>query len=110
MADNKKLQALQERRDQLNAQIQALKAREQSQKRKDDTRRKVVIGGVLLRAVESGEVEHAWLERLLDRHVTDMRTRALLELPVDASCPPEKQSGVERKPLVSTGPISRSGA
>lgn len=98
MNENKKLQALQERRDQLNAQIQALKAREQSQKRKDDTRRKVIIGGVLLRAVESGEVEQSWLDQLLSRHVTDKRAREFMKLPVDVSRPLETQKTDKQSP------------
>ena len=43
-----RLKALEQKQAQIKAQIQALKARDTAQDRKDDTRRKVLIGGFVL--------------------------------------------------------------
>jgi len=42
------LKALEQRQAQIKARIQAIKARETAQERKDDTRRKVLLGGFML--------------------------------------------------------------
>jgi hypothetical protein len=47
-AKDARLKALEEKQAQIRAQIQAIKARESSQERKDETRRKVLIGGFVL--------------------------------------------------------------
>lgn len=44
----KELEKLSQKRDQLSARIQKLKAREKEQSRKDDTRRKILLGGSLM--------------------------------------------------------------
>ena len=41
-----KLDQLTKKREELNAQIQALKTKENQKKRKEDTKRKILIGGV----------------------------------------------------------------
>ena len=43
-----RLKALEQKQAQIQKQIQALKARDMAQERKDDTRRKVLIGGFVL--------------------------------------------------------------
>ena len=43
-----RLTALEQKQAQIQKQIQALKARDTAQERKDDTRRKVLIGGFVL--------------------------------------------------------------
>ena len=43
-----RLKALEQKQAQIKAQIQALKVRDTAQDRKDDTRRKVLIGGFVL--------------------------------------------------------------
>ena len=43
-----RLKALEQKQAQIKAQIQALKARDTAKDRKDDTRRKVLIGGFVL--------------------------------------------------------------
>lgn len=88
-----KIDALTSKRDQLNAQIQAIRAKEQSQKRKDDTRRKVLIGSVMLKLIKSGEMEADKLTALLDRHLDSERDRQLFGLAsrnaVETLSPPE---------------------
>lgn len=43
-----KLKALEEKQARIKAQIQAIKARDTSQERRDDTRRKVLLGGFVM--------------------------------------------------------------
>ena len=78
---NHRLDSLTAKRDQLNAQIQAIRAREQAQKRKDDTRRKVLIGSVFLKMIKDGEMKQEQLDRILDKHLDKTRDRLLFGLP-----------------------------
>src|SRR5260363_183227 len=66
MENAKRLEALEAKRKQLDAQIQALRVREQTQARKDDTRRKVLIGGVMLKMVKLDEMPEGRLTQLLE--------------------------------------------
>ena len=77
---SKRLDKLTEKRNQINAQIQAIKYREQTQKRKDDTRRKILIGSVMLKMVQSGEMPKERLAEKLDKHLTKPNERQLFDL------------------------------
>ena len=79
MAQNK-LAALTAKRDQINAQIQALKAKEQAQKRKEDTRRKVLIGAVVLKMLKTGEMSQERLTAMLDKNLDSDQDRMLFDL------------------------------
>jgi hypothetical protein len=46
--DQERLQRLQERRDQLNAQLSALEARAKQTQKKQDDRRKILLGSLLM--------------------------------------------------------------
>ena len=50
------LETLQERRKQIDAKIQAIKAREARANRGRDTRKKIVIGAAALKLVEDGKI------------------------------------------------------
>ncbi len=76
-----KLKALTTKREQINAQIQTLRAKEQSQQRKQDTRRKILIGGVVLKMLKTGEMPQERLTEILDKHLASARDRALFDLP-----------------------------
>jgi hypothetical protein len=80
MDKQKKLAALEVKRSQINAQIQAIKARENGQQRKDDTRRKVLIGSVVLKMLKTGEMPQERLNQLLDKHLETERDRKLFGL------------------------------
>ena len=75
-----RLDALTEKRDQINAHIQAIKSREQTQKRKDDTRRKILIGAIVLKMVKSGEMPKERLAEILGKHLTKPNERKLFDL------------------------------
>lgn len=77
---NDKLAALTEKRNQLNAQIQALKAKEQAQERKNETRKKIIIGGMVMRMVKDGDMPQERMQTLLDKYVENAKDRALFNL------------------------------
>ncbi|EIM2306797.1 mobilization protein [Salmonella enterica] len=74
-----KLEELQKKENQIKAQIQQLKQREQAEERKKDTRRKILIGGAILAKLKRGEWNHQQLIALLDSELKTERDRALFE-------------------------------
>ena len=76
-----KLDKLTLKREQLNAQIQAIKAKENQSKRKEDTKKKILIGGVVLKMLGNGEMPQDRLTQILDKHLTKDADRALFDLP-----------------------------
>ena len=71
---NKRLLDLLKKREQLNAQIQKIRAKEANQKRKEDTRRKILLGALLMEMMEKGE---------LDRNKIRKRNSSFLTLDID---------------------------
>jgi hypothetical protein len=51
-----------------------------SRQRKDDTRRKILIGAILLAKIEQGQFEERQLRRRLDKALTRKDDRALFGL------------------------------
>lgn len=78
---NKRLEELTKRRDQITAQIQALKAREQAAERQRDTRRKILIGAAVLERVKNGKWPEERLLAMMDEFLTKDLDRQLFELP-----------------------------
>lgn len=78
---NKRLEELTQRRDQITAQIQALKAREQAAERQRDTRRKVLIGAAVLERVKNGKWPEERLLAMMDEFLTRDLDRQLFRLP-----------------------------
>ncbi len=73
------LEALMKKRAQLDARIQNLKAKEASQQRKDDTRRKILVGSYILdKNQKSGTMEKIIQE--LDKFLSKPNDRALFGL------------------------------
>ncbi len=55
---NSNLEKLLLKQDQLNAQIKDLQSRQKQQKRKADTRVKILLGGALIATIRSGQIRH----------------------------------------------------
>ena len=91
-----KLEKLTLKREQLNAQIQALKAKENQNKRKEDTKRKILIGGVVLKMICTGEMPQDRPTQILDKHLTKDDDRALFDLP-EKTKTEEKKTGVSAR-------------
>ncbi len=76
----KKLEQLEERKRKLEAQIKQEKARENSKKRKEETRRKILVGSMVLAQVEKGEWPEDRLRKAMDEFLTRDQDRALFGL------------------------------
>ncbi len=61
-------------------QVAREKAAERKRQRSDDTRRKILVGAVILAKVERGEWPQERLRELLDKALTRADDRALFEL------------------------------
>lgn len=88
-----KLAELQEKEAQIKAQIQAIKARDSEEERKRDTRRKILIGGVVLSKVKRGEWSQEKLKTLLENELKADRDRELFGFPLLASDEAPKDNG-----------------
>jgi hypothetical protein len=73
-----KLKQLKTRQQRLDARARALASR---RARKDETRRKILIGATILARIDRHELDHAELESWLDAHLTRDDDRALFDLP-----------------------------
>ena len=79
-----KLKALKVRQQRIDARARALLT---SRARKDDTRRKILIGATLLARIDRHELDHADLQAWLDSHLTREDDRALFDLPPKIGAP-----------------------
>ena len=80
----KKIEAQLEKLKQLKARKQAIEARERSkqkeQERKDDTRRKILLGSYLIKKMQNEANEEKILAEL-NEYLTEDRDRQLFDLP-----------------------------
>lgn len=80
----KKIEAQLEKLKQLKAQKQAIEARErtkqQEQQRKDDTRRKILLGSYLIKKMQN-EANKEKILAELNEYLTENRDRQLFDLP-----------------------------
>src|ERR1051325_8750951 len=97
-----RLELLRQKRDQIDAQLKALEARNKQAERKADTRRKVIAGALALEHFEQNrDSEFArTLLRLLDEYVVRPHDRALFpDLPTpQANGPVVPEQPPETKP------------
>lgn len=92
-----RLEKLQQKKAQLETQIKGLQAREQSQARKNNTRKKIIAGALALHHLDKNPDDpfSKKLLRLLDEYVTKPYERKLFDLPA----PPENlQNNVANDP------------
>ncbi len=80
----KKIEAQLEKLKQLKAQKQAIEAREKTkqkeQERKDDTRRKILLGSYLIKKMQN-EANKEKILTELNEYLTENRDRQLFDLP-----------------------------
>ncbi len=60
-----------QRKAKLEADLNRLRAREKEAARRDDTRRKIVLGGCLLAAIDAGDVRADFVAGLVRQHVAE---------------------------------------
>ncbi|MCT8989644.1 hypothetical protein NYR54_04950 [Chelativorans sp. SCAU2101] len=85
MLDLGKLRArersLLQRKAKLETDLARLRAREKAAARKDDTRRKIVLGAVVLAAVEAGDVPADSVRRLVRKHAAERDKKLFVGTP-----------------------------
>jgi large subunit ribosomal protein L7/L12 len=77
---NKRLEQLLQKREQLNAQIEQIRARETAQKRKEDTRRKILLGALMIEMMDKGELDRSKIMKRLSGFLTRDIDRNLFDL------------------------------
>lgn len=77
----KRLDELLKKREQLKAQIQQVRAKEAAQKRKEDTRKKILLGALMMEMMERGELDKGKMRKRLDGFLTREGDRRLFDLP-----------------------------
>ena len=94
----KKVDRLRDQRDQLNRQIRQLEAQQLNQNRKDETRRKVLIGAAIMARVQN--LKEGWdeskLRAMMDNFLTRPKDRALFGLQPLAEGPKKQALGKGR--------------
>lgn len=74
------LDRLLEKEKQLKAKIQAAKSRESEKQRKLETRRKILIGSMVIEGMKNSEDYKEKIRQNLDKYLTKERDRALFDL------------------------------
>ncbi len=77
----KKLSELLKKREQLNAQIQKERNKQSQQQRKEDTRRKILLGALVMEMMKKGELDEKKIIQRLDGFLTKDIDRKLFDLP-----------------------------
>lgn len=85
-ADDPRIEQLETRKAQIEAEIARRQARLRADLRKADTRRKVLIGALVMQEMERRAEVDGWVRRLLGERLDKPRDRALFGLaPKDTS-------------------------
>ncbi len=77
---SEQIKKLEERKKKIEEQLARAKAREKEAERKKDTRRKILIGGVILKRVKAGLVSEEELNQYLQNELTNEKDLALFGL------------------------------
>jgi hypothetical protein len=89
--EQERLAELEAKKAALEAQMQAIQARQNERHRKDDTRRKVLVGAAVLAEAEKDPAAMRKLMTLLDKHLTRPVDRAVFDLPQKAAAKPTSE-------------------
>lgn len=108
-----RMEVLKKRRDQLEAQLRALEARQKAAERKADTRRKVIAGALALEhfGANQGSEFARVLFRLLDEYVIRPHDRVLFpflpepERPLPSGADPGAEFGRAGRETGSSSPV-----
>ena len=100
-----RLKTLRDKREQLDAQLKALEARNKQAERKADTRRKVIAGALALEHYEKNPDSefHRVMFRLLDEYVLRPHDRALFPELIDAASETAQHTGANGSEFIPTG-------
>ena len=78
-SENYRLEKLLEERKQIENRIKQIQAKKNSQKRKFDTRRKILFRVMLEKLIVEGRVENETITKLIDEHLKTERDRDLVK-------------------------------
>jgi len=81
MNTNPKLKKLQQKKEQIDARIKLIEAREKSKAKKDDTRRKILIGAMIMEQMEKSDESKKKVLSSLSGFLTRPLDRKLFGLP-----------------------------
>jgi chromosome segregation ATPase len=100
-----RLKTLRDKREQLDAQLRALEARNKQAERRADTRRKVIAGALALEHYEKNPDSqfHRIIFRLLDEYVVRPHDRALFPELVEADADSSRLGADAGSQLTRTG-------
>ena len=108
-AQSKKAKLLAQR-EKLDAEIKAIEAKERSQKRKDDTRRKIILGGLVMNAAKAEPNIMAWLKSLASGESLSTKDRDLLGLWFEEQAPEERPNVQQPDASQEAGQGTSAGA
>ena len=77
--EKSKLEKLLEQRKQIENRIKQIHAKENSQKRKLEMRRKILFGVMLEKLITEGEIENEIIAKAIDNYLTTDRDRDLIK-------------------------------
>ena len=97
-----KERGLLQRKAKLESDLARLRAQEKNAARKDDTRRKIVLGGALLAAMDSGAFQEEVGRKLVGRFVADRDKKLFDGTPLAVSA-----TGAESVPPEAPGTATR---
>ena len=88
--ENPRLGRLLERRNQIENQIKQVQARESTNKRKIDMRRKILLGIILEKLIAEGQIENKTITDGIEKYLTTDRDRDLIKnyLAIRSDSPP----------------------
>ena len=97
---DKKIEELKAQQKRLSAQMARLKASQRTDERKRDTRRKILVGAVVLNQAETNETARTRLWKMLDKALDKDRDRELFDLEPrrETSSPAEISTAEEPDP------------
>ena len=84
---NKRLEHLLEKKKQIEARIQKIKAQESAKKRKEDTRRKILLGALVQYLIKTGYWSSDEISSQLDKFLDKPIDRKLFDLPEEQKKP-----------------------
>ena len=99
-----RIKDLEEKKKQIQARIQKLKAQESSKKRKEDTRRKILLGALVQHLIKNGYWSESEIYKQLDKFLDKSIERKLFNLPEQI-----KKSEKPEKEYLSADSVSRDG-
>lgn len=97
MTEKNKIDKIQQRIEELKSQLRQEKAKENTRQRKIDTRKKILLGAMLMHWVENGEFKSADLLEGLDKFLTRDSDRVLFGLPSKSNDTTSQSASTQKK-------------